>query len=113
MEEEKAAKLAAIALKKKQAEEKAAADLAAKEAAAAEEPPDHFICPITHNLMIDPVSAADGHMYERRAIEDWLVDHSTSPMTGAELKVTMLFPNHTVRGFIRTWQEVQRSVRES
>ncbi len=74
-----------------------------------EEPPDHFICPITHSLMIDPVSAADGHMYERRAIVDWLVGHSTSPMTGAELKVTTLFPNHTVRGFIRTWQEAQRS----
>jgi hypothetical protein len=78
-----------------------------------EEPPDHFICPITHNLMIDPVSAADGHMYERRAIEEWLVGHSTSPMTGAKLEVKMLFPNYAIRGLIRTWQEVQRSVRES
>ena len=42
---------------------------AAKEAAAAEQPPNHFICPITQDLMIDPVSAADGHTYERRVIQ--------------------------------------------
>ena len=45
---------------------------AAKEAAAAEQPPDHFICPITQDLMIDPVSAADGHTYERRVIQGGL-----------------------------------------
>jgi hypothetical protein len=28
-------------------------------------------------------------------------------MTGAELKTKDLFPNHTVRGLIRTWQEAQ------
>ena len=85
-----------------EAKASAAKAQAAKEAATAEEPPDDFICPITHNLMIDPVSAADGHMYERRAITDWLVGHSTSPMTGAELEVKMLFPSHTVRRQIRS-----------
>jgi hypothetical protein len=29
-------------------------------------------------------------------------------MTGAELEFKMLFPNHTVRRQIRTWQEAQR-----
>jgi hypothetical protein len=110
--EAKAAQADAEEHARNQAEQEANASAAkahaATEAAAAEEPPDDFICPITHNLMIDPVSAADGHMYERRAIEDWLVGHSTSPMTGAELEVKMLFPNHIMRGFIRTWQEAQR-----
>jgi hypothetical protein len=89
-------------------EAKAVVTKAAKEAAAVEEPPDHFICPITQDVMIDPVSAADGHIYERCAITEWLVGHSTSPMTGAGLKMKDLFPNHTVRGLIRTWQEAQR-----
>ena len=70
--------------------------------------PDDFICPITMELMVDPVVAADGHTYDRGAIEDWLVGHSTSPMTGAELTATELYPNFTVRGQIRTWQEAQR-----
>ena len=63
-----------------------------------ERPPDVFTCPITQDLMIDPVLATDGHTYERRAIEDWLVSHSTSPMTGAELEMKAVFPNHVVRG---------------
>ena len=32
-------------------------------------PPDIFQCPITFDLMRDPVIAADGHSYERSAIE--------------------------------------------
>ena len=47
------------------------------------------------DLTIDPVSAADGHTYERCAVQEWLVSHSASPMTGAELKTKDLFPNHT------------------
>jgi flagellar biosynthesis GTPase FlhF len=96
---------------REQAVQTAATAQAATAAAAAKEaehPPPNFICSITHDLMIDPVSAADGHTYERGAIEEWLVGHSTSPMTGAELEVKMLFPNHIMRGFIRTWQEAQR-----
>ena len=30
--------------------------------------------------MVDPVIAADGHSYERAAIEAWLQDHDTSPV---------------------------------
>ena len=74
-----------------------------------ERSPDIFTCPITQDLMIDPVLATDGHTYERRAIEDWLVSHSTSPMTGAELEMKAVFPNHVVRGQIRTWHETQRA----
>ena len=70
--------------------------------------PDDFICPITLDLMVDPVVAADGHTYDRCAIEEWFVGHSTSPKTGAELTATELYPNYTVRGQIRTWQEAQR-----
>lgn len=32
---------------------------------------DEFLCPITFELMIDPVIASDGHTYERSAIEKW------------------------------------------
>ena len=46
---------------------------------------DSFNCPLTLNRMKDPVSTVDGHTYERSAIEEWLVDHDTSPMTGLTL----------------------------
>ncbi len=45
--------------------------------------PDGFECPLTMDLMADPVVAADGQSYERAAIERWLADNATSPATGA------------------------------
>ena len=74
---------------------------------AEEEPPTDFICPITTEIMSDPVMAADGHAYERTAIERWLATKSTSPMTGEELGNTGLFPNHILRRMIREWQGAQ------
>ncbi len=37
-------------------------------------------------LMVDPVIAADGHTYERAALQEWLQHHTTSPVTGATLE---------------------------
>ena len=34
--------------------------------------PCRSMCSITLEVMTDPVSTADGHVYERSAIEDWL-----------------------------------------
>ena len=55
--------------------------------------------------MSDPVMAADGHSYERSAIERWLATKSTSPMTGEALVQSFLAPNHTLRRQIREWEE--------
>ena len=30
-----------------------------------------FYCPITQDIMTDPVLTVDGHSYERAAIEEW------------------------------------------
>ena len=40
-----------------------------------------FICPITAEIMVDPVVDPDGNSYERQAIETWLARHGTSPIT--------------------------------
>jgi hypothetical protein len=42
--------------------------------------PSSFLCPITHELMTDPVIDPDGNSFERSAIENWLKEHSTSPI---------------------------------
>jgi len=49
------------------------------------------------------VMCADGHTYEREAIEDWLRSHSTSPKTNEELGSRVLFPNHNLRAAINEW----------
>lgn len=71
-------------------------------------PPDDFMCPITQELMVDPVLAADGHTYERKAIERWLLTKTTSPKTGLALEMRAVFPNHLVRRQIIEWQERPR-----
>jgi len=59
--------------------------------------PDEFKCPITHEVMGDPVTIADGRTYERSAIEQWLARSNTSPMTGAILAHTHVVPNENLR----------------
>ena len=72
--------------------------------AAAAEPPHNYLCPITGELMDDPVVAADGHTYERAAIETWFRRRNTSPMTNQVIAPTLL-PNFTVRSMIAAWGE--------
>ena len=59
--------------------------------------PADIVCPITHEPMVDPVSAADGQTYERRAIEEWFTSAATSPLTGEPLKDKTLRPNFLAR----------------
>ncbi|EOD05168.1 Hypothetical protein EMIHUDRAFT_220284 [Emiliania huxleyi CCMP1516] len=79
-------------------------------AAKEEEPPADFICPITTEIMVEPVVAADGQSYERTAIERWLATKSTSPLTGGELEHSILIPNHNLRRTIREWQEARTAL---
>lgn len=49
--------------------------------------PLDYICPITHEIMKDPVIAEDGFTYERSAIQEWFGQRSQtiSPMTNIEI----------------------------
>ena len=80
----------------------AAGPSAASEAA---DVPDEYICPITSEIMTDPVTTLDGFTYERAAITEWLRTKDTSPKTGATLESKKLIPNHLVRGMIRAFNE--------
>ncbi|KAG2387208.1 hypothetical protein C9374_001540 [Naegleria lovaniensis] len=62
--------------------------------------PQEFYCPITQEVMIDPVIGKDGHTYEREAIEKWLKDHNVSPMTREPMSVDHLVPNIALRNTI-------------
>jgi TPR repeat protein len=55
-----------------------------------------FICPITQELPLDPVTAEDGHVYERESIEQWLEQKQTSPVTNLGMGKA-LFPAVQVR----------------
>ncbi|KAL1523116.1 hypothetical protein AB1Y20_018073 [Prymnesium parvum] len=77
-----------------------------KESAA---PPSEYLCPITQELMVDPVSTCDGHTYERAAIAQWLKRHMTSPLTGARLDSSNVIPNISLRKLIQEYCSKQGS----
>jgi len=62
-----------------------------------------YICPITHELMVDPVTAEDGQTYERAAIENWLERNERSPLDpSTRIRVTNLTAVRTVQKSIES-----------
>jgi len=66
--------------------------------------PIHFICPISQEVMDDPCVAADGHTYERRAIEAWVKEHKISPITKHMLPSLTIIPSHSLHEAIQQWK---------
>ena len=66
-------------------------------------PPNEFLCPITYEVMSDPVVLCDGYSYERATIATWLRAHNTSPLTGKELEHKRLLANLTLRSAIEAY----------
>ena len=67
--------------------------------------PARMICPITQAPMVEPVATADGHIYEKFAITQWLDGRETSPLTGLRLCSKDLVPDIALRDAIA--REVQ------
>jgi hypothetical protein len=68
--------------------------------------PNGFECPITGEIMQNPVMAADGHTYEHAAIVQWInLGKSTSPLTNNRFPNFILIPNHNLKKAIGSWQE--------
>ena len=68
-------------------------------------PPDAFLCPVSQEIMDDPVFAAESHSYQRSEIEKWFATgRRTSPMTNSALKSLVLTPNHSLKSQIKDWQ---------
>ena len=59
-----------------------------------------FYCPISHEVMVDPVNAPDGRTYERQAIEAWLNVNPISPFTRAPMFISSLVTNYSLRSDI-------------
>ncbi|XP_047970418.1 U-box domain-containing protein 13-like [Salvia hispanica] len=68
--------------------------------------PNDFRCPISLELMKDPVIVSTGQTYERSCIEKWLeAGHSTCPKTQQALTSNALTPNYVLRSLIAQWCE--------
>jgi ankyrin repeat protein len=65
-------------------------------------------CPITQELMVDPVVCGDGHTYERVAIAEWFATGKLrSPTTNEPLASQLMLANHAVRRLALSWRREQ------
>ena len=62
--------------------------------------PEEFLCPISMIVMAHPVVDREGNTYERSAIETWLTNNSTSPITRRPLRRSDLAPNRALASLI-------------
>ncbi|MQM22456.1 hypothetical protein Taro_055508 [Colocasia esculenta] len=68
--------------------------------------PTHFRCPISLELMRDPVTLPTGITYDRQSIETWLdMGNGTCPVTNRTVAPgqDQLVPNHALRRMIQDW----------
>lgn len=65
--------------------------------------PNQFLCPITLDIMSDPVICSDGYTYERVSI--LALKNSLSPMTRQPIDKTILIPNIALRQLIEQYTQ--------
>ncbi|XP_016182036.1 E3 ubiquitin-protein ligase PUB22 [Arachis ipaensis] len=76
--------------------------------------PPFFLCPISLEIMKDPVTVSTGITYDRESIETWLFSakNNTCPVTKQQLSssdFSDLTPNHTLRRLIQSWCTINAS----
>lgn len=70
-----------------------------------DEVPLDFICPISRELIHDPVTAADGFTYERKNTTEWFSrtgPNFRSPLTGAKINKNLI-DNNNLKSQISQW----------
>ncbi|KAL8138931.1 hypothetical protein V2J09_004932 [Rumex salicifolius] len=72
--------------------------------------PSYFRCPLSLEIMSDPVIVASGQTFERACIQKW-ISHGLKfcPVTSQPLSHTNLIPNHTIKAMIVTCFEENNS----
>ena len=68
--------------------------------------PNEFICPITQDVMDDPVVASDGNSYERHALIAFMSNgNGKSPLTREKLNPKVIIKNMNLKKRIRDYAE--------
>lgn len=69
--------------------------------------PPNFLCPLTMELMREPVMDHDGHNFEQEAILAWIIHEGQAfcPISHKPLEPHDLVPNDALRQTIQRWME--------
>jgi hypothetical protein len=68
--------------------------------------PNEYLCPITLEIMKDPVVLEDGHIYEKTAIMTWFQKNNTNPLTKKIVNKNILIPCHIIRSIIQDFIKI-------
>ncbi|CAN6439034.1 unnamed protein product [Victoria cruziana] len=69
------------------------------------EVPPYFTCPISLQIMRDPVTISSGITYDRESMEKWVFSYKNRacPVTKLPIIDLTMTPNHTLRRLIQRW----------
>ena len=70
--------------------------------------PEYFMCPLTRDVMRDPVMTLNGQTYERVSIAKWFRHHSTDPLTNIVVANTLI-PNRSLKEAIEEFTSNEKS----
>eukprot|EP00899_Mesostigma_viride_P023792 jgi/Mesvir1/4598/Mv15825-RA.1 len=75
------------------------------------DPPKEFLCPLSLDIMSDPVVTETGEIFERSAIQSWFDNgHRTCPWTCQKLKSCKLIPVRLIREMVNNWKRQQEQL---
>ena len=66
--------------------------------------PPEFLCPISYEIMVNPVVCSDGHTYDHVNISRWFQTSNRSPLTNVPLDDTTLRPNNALKTLIESFK---------
>ncbi|XP_048494835.1 U-box domain-containing protein 1 [Beta vulgaris subsp. vulgaris] len=93
-------------LKQKTTAKKLAASASSSSRAILTDIPNQFCCPISYEVMIEPVTVATGHTYDLHSISKWLNSGRKScPKSGWKLTHLALIPNYNLKSLIHQWHQ--------
>ena len=71
--------------------------------------PDAFLCPITFDIMDEPVFLVEsGHTFEKVALQEWLQNNNTCPLTQTELITKQFVTNWSLKKAIEEWKQLNK-----
>jgi hypothetical protein len=67
--------------------------------------PNEFKCPLTLEIMENPVMTRLGHSFERNELFLWLQKNRVCPLTRNPLKLSDIITNKALKGKIQEWKK--------
>ncbi|CAG9323710.1 unnamed protein product [Blepharisma stoltei] len=70
-----------------------------------------LLCPISHELMTNPVITPYGHCFQKEYIEQWLDGHDYCPLTRQKLLKSQLKPCYTLKYAVDQYINLQGKIK--